>query len=209
MCVTAVVSLARVAPYSGIQTAHWLLMLVGVFVTCRRWNNTTSLLLRALVYDPIIEGRLLPRVDTEAALADSAGASEQQQQQQHVTKHRRPPAWLAAVGVAATFAVSGIMHEIILYLITPDGQYHPGLWFMFFFIQAPLLMFEKVTKRRLQRKGVRIHRLVAILATTSTVMLTATMFWYPPVQKHSDVARNIVQSLNMNVAAVLQSILHH
>jgi hypothetical protein len=52
----------------------------------RRWNNTVSLTLRALVYDPIVEGRLI-----------------KQQQQQQTGKAARTPIWLRLTGMAATF----------------------------------------------------------------------------------------------------------
>jgi hypothetical protein len=40
-------------------------------------------------------------------------------------------------GTAATFAVSGIMHEfILLYALHEDNTYPAGLWFMFFFCQV-------------------------------------------------------------------------
>jgi uncharacterized membrane protein len=58
-----------------------------VFTTmqCRRWNNTVSLTLRALVYDPILEGRFI------------------KQQQQQTGKAARTPMWLRLAGMAATF----------------------------------------------------------------------------------------------------------
>jgi hypothetical protein len=53
---------------------------------CRRWNNTVSLTLRALVYDPIVEGRLI------------------KQQQQQAGRVARTSLWLRLAGLAATFA---------------------------------------------------------------------------------------------------------
>jgi hypothetical protein len=40
-------------------------------------------------------------------------------------------------GTAATFAASGIMHELILlYALAEDDKYPAGFWFMFFFCQV-------------------------------------------------------------------------
>jgi hypothetical protein len=45
------------------------------------------------------------------------------------------------VGTAATFAVSGIMHEFILLYALHDGNTYPaGFWFMFFFSQVGWLL---------------------------------------------------------------------
>jgi hypothetical protein len=40
-------------------------------------------------------------------------------------------------GTAATFAVSGLMHEfMLLYALHEDNSYPAGFWFMFFFCQV-------------------------------------------------------------------------
>lgn len=84
----------------------------------RRWNITTSHMLRATVYDPIVEGRF---VKAKPGSARRAGYAS--------TKLRRGAAlW-------ATFLVSGIVHETIFWLVNPSGKV-TWKWLAYFTIQA-------------------------------------------------------------------------
>jgi hypothetical protein len=118
--------------------------------SCRRWNNTVSLTLRSLCYDPIVEGCWIrkapappaqqhkqhastpaaaPAGPESAAAAESAPSSGSKGPRVHPLKK--------LAGTAATFAASGIMHELILlYALAEDDKYPAGFWFMFFFCQV-------------------------------------------------------------------------
>eukprot|EP00878_Enallax_costatus_P020618 GHUV01021803.1.p1 GENE.GHUV01021803.1~~GHUV01021803.1.p1 ORF type:complete len:275 (+),score=37.85 GHUV01021803.1:1031-1855(+) len=168
---------------------------------CRRWNNTTGLTLRALVYDPIVEGSLMGRAALEAR--KPSPKPSQKSPNKPPQKPYRPPMWLKLFGMCATFAVSGVMHEILLYMLAPEGQYHVGYWFTFFFIQAPIMFAEGLVLRALHNRKIYIPRTLAIPLTTATVLTTAWYFWYPPIENHTDIANEAVASINANVGALI------
>lgn len=170
-----------------------------------------GLTLRALVYDPLVEGRLIYKAPQpaaanaahtcEAPAGSDTAAAPAAADVSPVTKHPHPrtPIWLRFAGLCATFAVSGLMHEIILYLLCYPGEYKFGYWFMFFFIQAPLMAAEAVVIRKARKAGARVPRAGAIGITTFVLMCVAYLFWYPPVEKHTNIAPVVVN--NINVAA--------
>ncbi|WIA30899.1 hypothetical protein OEZ86_000951 [Tetradesmus obliquus] len=153
----------------------------------RRWNNTVSLTLRALVYDPLVEGCLI----------------KQQQQQQQPGKAAKASLWLRLAGMAATFAVSGVMHEVILFYVSHEGQFYPGYWFTFFAIQAPVVLAEALIYKRLAAADIRVPRLLGTAVGTVILMTLATYLWYPPIDTHTDIAASVVAGINKNAAAVL------
>eukprot|EP00878_Enallax_costatus_P021556 GHUV01022828.1.p1 GENE.GHUV01022828.1~~GHUV01022828.1.p1 ORF type:complete len:388 (+),score=71.64 GHUV01022828.1:501-1664(+) len=178
----------------------WLSTSVGDYWG-RRWNNTTGLTLRALVYDPIVEGSLMGRAALEAR--KPSPKPSQKSPNKPPQKPYRPPMWLKLFGMCATFAVSGVMHEILLYMLAPEGQYHVGYWFTFFFIQAPIMFAEGLVLRALHNRKIYIPRTLAIPLTTATVLTTAWYFWYPPIENHTDIANEAVASINANVGALI------
>jgi len=126
-------------------------------VLCRRWNNTVGLTLRAVIYDPIVEGCWIHREPAGSAAAavtahgaapagpEDAATQPSVSQQASTTTSNQPassgppkvPALKRLAGTAATFAVSGLMHELILLYALHEGNSYPaGFWFMFFFIQV-------------------------------------------------------------------------
>ncbi|KXZ53650.1 hypothetical protein GPECTOR_6g567 [Gonium pectorale] len=110
----------------------------------RRWNITTSSVLRTLIYDPIVDGALInPRHRTSTA--EGAAAAGQQDKQRkpspqgvstgradkaaNGTKHlaaTSPPAgavgkpswWQQQLGLHATFLTSGLVHEYIAWNVS-------------------------------------------------------------------------------------------
>lgn len=163
----------------------------------RRWNNTVGLTLRALVYDPIVERRLLPAPHGHAATTSGKATS---------AAAESPSAWLRALGLAATFAVSGLMHEIILYSLVPSGLYVGGYWFAFFFVQAPLLAVEAAGLRWLRRSGRSVPRLLGMVYVHALVLTAARFAWFPPIETHSDVALTVLSSVNTNAAAAAATV---
>jgi hypothetical protein len=126
----------------------------------RRWNNTVSLTLRSLIYDPIVEGCWVHKaqpahtaaaapagpVPTGSAGSDSgrsdssASSGDSGSGSSPAVASQRPPRvhpLKKLAGTATTFAVSGIMHEfILLYALHEENTYPAGFWFMFFFCQV-------------------------------------------------------------------------
>jgi hypothetical protein len=93
------------------------------------------------------------------------------------------------------------MHEVILVYLTHTGQLHPGYWFTFFTIMAPLVLIEGLLLKQLAAAKIRVPKLLGIAYTTTVVMVLATLFWYPPIDKYSDIAPAVVAAINENAAA--------
>jgi hypothetical protein len=100
-------------------------------------------------------------------------------------------------------AVSGIMHEVILFYVSHAGQFYPGYWFAFFQLQAPLILAEGLIHKRLAASKLCVPRLLGITYTTAIILFTATHLWYPPIDTHTDIAPAVVSSINRNAAATL------
>lgn len=73
----------------------------------QRWNLFAAGLLRRIVYDPIVDGRLLGSDVDNAPLGGAAAA----QRAIGGGRQQHPPARRRAVGVCATFLASGVAHE--------------------------------------------------------------------------------------------------
>lgn len=254
--------------------------------SCRRWNNTVSLTLRALVYDPIVEGCWIHNAEPA--------------EQQPGTKRPRASMLRRLAGTSATFAASGLMHELLLLYALHEGNTYPaGFWFMFFFIQVreglvfghacaragaqhstawhttatyggqdssrhdstgqhrtaqhcmlrhraalmgrnagqtaqikgiqscvclrmvhcvallschfccvcrmqvPLLVAEDVVRRQLRARGIKVPRPFLMGWTTVLVMTSAYFFWYPPVEKYTDVAARVLGAINGGAASLV------
>ena len=115
----------------------------------RRWNITTSHLLRALVYDPIMEGlppeRSLPSepvVDGPLLPSLTGCLIKPGPDDHHQPKGPHRPSLKPGtrvlrmcLGVTATFFVSGAVHEIIFWALSVDGQWR-WKWLLYFTIQV-------------------------------------------------------------------------
>jgi hypothetical protein len=82
----------------------------------RRWNIPTAAMLRCVVYDPVMEGRLA--CGKGGAQGRRAGASGVRR----------------AAALAAAFFASGVMHEVIFLYISPVGATFK--WLAFFAVQV-------------------------------------------------------------------------
>eukprot|EP00775_Hariotina_reticulata_P010019 gene10019-10174_t len=154
----------------------------------RRWNNVVGLTLRALVYDPIVEGRVVRKAPTAASQGSSCS-------------HPAPiPLSLKLAGMTATFVVSGLAHEWILYCIA--YKYNPYYWFVFFTVQAPVCVLEGVCRKWLKSKGVNIPDVVGAFYSTVALLFMASLFWFPPLETYDDSAQRVVAAVNSNVAAL-------
>jgi hypothetical protein len=70
----------------------------------------------------------------------------------------------------------------------------------------PLLMLEDIARRRLRKSGVRLARPLLIGWTTVVLMFTAYYFWYPPVERYTDLAVRVTDSVNASAATAVQSV---
>ncbi len=107
----------------------WLATSFGEF-WARRWNVNTSYALRYLCYDPICEGSMVKRPAPP--------------------KRRRCSGVRRVIAVATTFAVSGLVHECFIYWLRGVHSGH-GRWFLFFFLQTPLIVVVDPWLKSLKR----------------------------------------------------------
>jgi hypothetical protein len=164
----------------------------------RRWNVTTSSLLRAVVYDPIEEGRLV-RVEGGAAAAAPAGVQQQDiagsgnstpgeapggqrgaENKRRQPSKPRPSKARKLLGMTATFAASGVTHELLLrYMTTP---WQPGRWLVFFTMQAPLCAAESALHKFCRAHGRPLPRGVAMVLANLLLLTSGRYFFFPPVE---------------------------
>uniref|UniRef100_A0A383VNU6 Wax synthase domain-containing protein n=1 Tax=Tetradesmus obliquus TaxID=3088 RepID=A0A383VNU6_TETOB len=205
----------------------------------RRWNNIISLSMRAVVYEPILEGRLFKADPAAAAAAapppppppppkpaaaaavpasrepagsmaadepvkqgssSTNGSTSSQQQHGHMSLLNK------GLATAAIFTISGLEHEWFLFLMLGPGEYHPGYWMAFFLVQVPLMIGEGLLLKQLKAAGIRLPKLVRIAAWQGVLLVCAYLFWYPPVQVHSQMAPRAVAAVNRNVQDLVQGL---
>lgn len=100
---------------------------------CRnnRWNLTVSNVMRALIYEPIMEGRWV----------------RHQGQFAPFNRKRR------VAGVLAVFAASGILHEV-MYLYATHRFTPPLAWLKYFCTWGVICVAESASRREFKRRGV-------------------------------------------------------
>ncbi|KAG2435743.1 hypothetical protein HXX76_006939 [Chlamydomonas incerta] len=95
------------------------------------------------------------------------------------TKSRRdgPSAAARLMALSATFAVSGLMHEVLLWVCTGDAsQLGKQTWF--FAIQAPLMLAEQALVRAAARAGIQLPVWLCIPVASLTLQVPAMYgFW--------------------------------
>ena len=167
-----------------------------------RWNLVAGASLRDAVYAPITEGRFFREGEARGRLAREAkedGASREKRMTKKI------------VGVFACFAVSGAMHEFVLWALEGRSS-RLGTsraigweWFAFFFAQAPLVSLEAAyaARRRARREKTPedARRKPPTLATVFVVraakngaflaaqLALANALFFPPVARNSLDAR--------------------
>ncbi|CAN6472147.1 unnamed protein product [Victoria cruziana] len=119
----------------------------------RRWNLVVTTVLRPAVYYPV-----------RSACSRLVGSS---------------PARLVAT--LATFLVSGLMHELILYYLIAEPP--TWEWAAFFVLHGFLASGELCLKWVV--RGPSLPRLVSVLLTLTVLYVTATWLFYPPLMRKS------------------------
>eukprot|EP00882_Tetradesmus_deserticola_P022772 GHRQ01024724.1.p2 GENE.GHRQ01024724.1~~GHRQ01024724.1.p2 ORF type:complete len:191 (-),score=51.91 GHRQ01024724.1:95-667(-) len=185
--------------------------------------------MRAIVYDPIMEGQLFktttaapaepipsapaaPPAGPEADGSTPGDSAEQYKStagsticQPHQRRGHLSYAW-KALATIAIFTISGLEHEWFLYLMLGPGEYLPGYWLAFFLVQVPLMLGEGLLLKQLKSAGIQLPKLLRIAAWQVVLTACAYTFWYPPVQVHSNMAPRAVAAVNRNVHWLLQGV---
>ncbi|KAJ9521157.1 hypothetical protein QJQ45_022861 [Haematococcus lacustris] len=176
----------------------------------RRWNTATSAVLRALVYDPIMED---PSSQSHGSCNPSmASADAGSKPRTAADVAARSKRWRRVVGTLATFLVSGLMHEWMLYMEMPRfwGPW-TGKITVFFALQGPLLLAESQLPRALQQAGLPpLPSLLACALTGTLLMATATPFYFGAVEPPAgDLAPRVNKGVHDSFMATAEVVLHH
>ena len=155
-----------------------------------RWNLVAGASLRDAVYAPITEGRFFREGEARGRLAREAkedGASREKRMTKKI------------VGVFACFAVSGAMHEFVLWALegrsSRSGSRAIGWeWFAFFFLQAPLVCLEAARAPssptpKPNPRGAFATRLARNGAFLVAQLALADALFFPPVARRALDAR--------------------
>jgi len=145
-----------------------------------RWNITTSSILRTLVYDIIVDGRVMAKPGSKTA---------------------KPSLTQKMLGFCATFFVSGVVHELILWMIQPDGKWG-WKWTMFFTMQGPLMVVEYPIKRWALKRGWHLHPWISRAITVPAMFVMAHYFFFSAVMVDTDTAERVVVACRHNFEAV-------
>ncbi|KAL4439034.1 hypothetical protein ABPG77_006971 [Micractinium sp. CCAP 211/92] len=135
----------------------------------RRWNTVAGIKHRQAVFEPICEG-----------FVAKPGGSK-----------RRPSHLRRALAVCATFAVSGVVHEMGYFYMT--GRLS-GRWMLFFSLQGPLLVIEAQLAAAARRAGLRVPRPLAILATLTVLQSLAGPLLFADMLK-ADLPRRVLHQV--------------
>ena len=159
-----------------------------------RWNLVAGASLRDAVYAPITEGRFFREGEARGRLAREAkedGASREKRMTKKI------------VGVFACFAVSGAMHEFVLWaLVGRSSESQSNAigweWFAFFLSQAPLVSLEYAARKKKTAREKKNPRgavfFVARRAAQNGAFLVAQLalanaLFFPPVARSALDAR--------------------
>lgn len=122
----------------------------------RRWNLPVSQAMRALIYDPFLEGRLIKPFEKEKAPSSSLSRNSNSN---HNTKLLR-----RVIGVLLVFSVSGIVHEIMYWYVTGHTT-RSALWLWYFIFSGLIVVVEGAVKQPLRRAGVQIPTWIQWIVT--------------------------------------------
>jgi len=137
----------------------------------RRWNITTSHLLRATVHEPISEGCFV------------------YSPMKKVVKSRNS----RKLGILATFLVSGLVHELIFWLVLPSGKIL-GKWFVYFTMQGPLLLVEHAIKRAAKKRRIVLNAWASRAISLPLLLLVGHYGFFVPATDDTNLAERFVRS---------------
>jgi len=167
----------------------------------RRWNATTARALRALAYDPIVEGRLVAAAAkaSEATETETNGKNQAEAEPPGgaatpavavVAQRPRAPARPGAgasplrrfLALQATFALSGAWHALVIYAPNTGTWRGAWRWFLFFAMQGPVVAAEvAVVRLWTARWSLRLPpRPLRVLLTNALLIAAATPLFFGP-----------------------------
>ena len=89
---------------------------------------------------------------------------------------RQPGVLRRATAVCASFAVSGVMHELFIFYLRGRVS---GYWAAFFSVQGPLVVAEAGGRQWMKRRGLRIPRWLAVPLTLGTLLALGDLLFFP------------------------------
>ncbi|KAG2451281.1 hypothetical protein HYH02_003887 [Chlamydomonas schloesseri] len=125
----------------------------------------------------------------EKAAAAAAAANEQGDRGRKPRRHEGPSAAARLAALSATFAVSGLMHEVLLWVCTGDAsQLGKQTWFFAIQVRgpppgvktcpAPLMLVEQQLVRATSRAGIKLPVWLCIPVASLTLQIPAMYgFW--------------------------------
>jgi D-alanyl-lipoteichoic acid acyltransferase DltB (MBOAT superfamily) len=155
-----------------------------------RWNQHVAKLLKVVVYEPIVEGSLIHK-------ADSSSKSEKK------SKGRRPmPLHVRILGTLGTFAMSGIMHEIVFMFVSDTLALS---WLVYFTLQGVYVLVEGILVHlllaRTKTKG--LPKWLSIPLTLSFLLATGDWHFFEPLRVHG-----VDAAVLDNVASIMNAIVN-
>lgn len=171
-----------------------------------RWNIPVSQAMRAMLYEPIIEGhwikqeKLETKAESETEIihkesprgkkvhelkrksspaASTARAADTTKKDKHKHKHS-PAVQLRRAGAGLlVFLASGVVHEVMFLSLT--GKFTRSLlWLRYFVYWGLIVVAEGALKRPARNMGIRIPRWMTMLGTLLAFnYLTGAMWWKP------------------------------
>ncbi|GFR44080.1 hypothetical protein Agub_g5240 [Astrephomene gubernaculifera] len=194
----------------------------------RRWNITTSSVLRVLLYDCIVDGALInprrsstaepvgppaktpatPAAQDAAPEGQQSGGKQQQQRQQQgagavAGRGTKPSMFRRQLGLHATFLASGLIHEYILWTVSGTGKWG-WRWCLFFYMQAPLMTAEAYLGRLMRRAGLHAPLLLRIALTHAVIERMSGPLFFVPVERDTDLAARVIRATTANYLALLE-----
>ncbi|GAB4815442.1 hypothetical protein N2152v2_002488 [Parachlorella kessleri] len=136
----------------------------------KRWNLAAGSTLRDLLYDPILEGRLIP------ATRKARG----------MTKQTSPSSSRRLAGMVACFLGSAAMHELQFWYF--KGHWSGGRYGGFFLAQVPMLLGERLLYGGLRRRGITVPRLVRAAVTLAVLLWTSHHYFWAPLREQGIMA---------------------
>ncbi|CAG9461716.1 unnamed protein product [Pedinophyceae sp. YPF-701] len=143
----------------------------------QRWNLVAGSSLRHLIYDPLVEGRLVRHRPPEIGVRNSAGLAAHLHARGASGEVRR------AAGMVAAFLASAGIHELIIWLGTRSFSYQYR-WFWFFAIQGPIVIAERCVASLWARAGLKPlpEAVMAPAALTALFLVGSALFIEPCVK---------------------------
>ncbi len=142
----------------------------------KRWNLPVSQAMRALIYDPFLEGRFIKPLEKEKVEEQPEKKETPSTSRDGNTTNNNIKLVRRVVGVLLVFLVSGIIHEIMYWYLT--GRFTRSLlWLRYFVYSGVLVVAEGALKQPLRRAGVKIPTWIQWAVTTIFCKFDSYLFY--------------------------------